>query len=378
MTTLKLADGLELPLDVVTEKLAWLGRTGSGKTYGAMKLAELMLDAGAQIGALDPVGVWRALRVPAQKGGQAFEVVVFGGLYGDLPLQPTAGALIADVVCDRGISFVLDVSQFVAAEQQRFAKAFAERFFQRRKAAPAACHLFMEECQEFLPQNPMGLEADTLHEFQRLWKIGRNFGIGGSLVSQRPQEVNKKALNMSGTLFAFQMTAPQERKAVAPRAVAPTDGAGTHLPTGERATLIAAAQYADGITREQASILTGYKRSSRDAYVQRLLAKAFVEIRGGNVVATDAGVSALGSDYEPLPTGEALREYWLTRLPQGEAAVLEIAISAYPGDVERAAVDEKTGYKRSSRDAYIQRLQARQLLAKGGGAVQASETLFGS
>jgi hypothetical protein len=44
---LKLADDLSLPLDVVTEKLAWLGRTGSGKTYAAMKLAELMLAAGA-------------------------------------------------------------------------------------------------------------------------------------------------------------------------------------------------------------------------------------------------------------------------------------------------------------------------------------------
>lgn len=80
---LTLADHLKLPLDVVTEKLAWLGRTGSGKTYGAMKLAELMLDAGAQIGALDPVGVWRGLRVPATKGGPSYDVVVFGGLYGD-------------------------------------------------------------------------------------------------------------------------------------------------------------------------------------------------------------------------------------------------------------------------------------------------------
>jgi len=70
--SLHLAEGLSLPLDVVTEKLCWLGRTGSGKTYGAMKLAELMLEAGAQVGVLDPVGVWRALRVPAEKDGQSF------------------------------------------------------------------------------------------------------------------------------------------------------------------------------------------------------------------------------------------------------------------------------------------------------------------
>src|SRR5262245_37425996 len=145
-----------VPLSIVTEKLAFLGRTGTGKTYAAMKLAELMLAARAQIGVLDPVGVWHGLRVPAAPGGKAFNVVVFGGLHGDLPLEPHAGALIADVIADKGISFVLDVSQFIARDQQRFAKDFAERFFQRRKAKAAAIHLFMEECQEFLPQNPMG------------------------------------------------------------------------------------------------------------------------------------------------------------------------------------------------------------------------------
>lgn len=206
---LRIAEDLTLPVEVVTEKLAFLGRTGSGKTYGAMKLAELMLDAGAQIVALDPVGVWYGLRI-----GGPWNVYIFGGLHGDFPLEPTGGALVADLIIDRGISVVLDVSQFIPSEQQRFAKDFAHRFFHRKKSAPSAVHLFMEECQEFIPENPSGLEAQTLGEFQRLWKLGRNFGIGGSLISQRPQEIAKKALNMSGTMFAFQMTGPQERKAV--------------------------------------------------------------------------------------------------------------------------------------------------------------------
>lgn len=214
MKGLKIADNLTLPLEAVTEKLAWLGRTGSGKTYGATKLAELMLDAGVQIVALDPVGVWRGLRVPSVKGGDAMAIYVFGGLYHDFPLEPSGGRLMADIIADRWISVVLDVSQWVDTEQQRFARDFAEHFFSRKKAVPSAVHLFMEESQEFLPQNPQREEAKTLHHFTRLWKLGRNFGIGGSLISQRPQEVNKKALNMSGTLFAFQMTGPQERKTV--------------------------------------------------------------------------------------------------------------------------------------------------------------------
>lgn len=210
--TLSLGAGLSLPLDAVTEKLAFLGRTGTGKTYAAMKLAESMLTAGAQIVVLDAVGKWYGLRVAGE--GPGFAIPVFGGLHGDFPLEPTGGRLIADVLTDRGISAVLDVSQFTHADQVRFALDFAAYFFQRKKAEPSATHVFLEECQEFVPQNPMPGEQAMLAAFERLWKLGRNFGIGGSLISQRPQEINKKALNQTGTLFVFQMTGPQERKAI--------------------------------------------------------------------------------------------------------------------------------------------------------------------
>lgn len=208
---LRLAKGLALPLETVTEKLAWMGRTGSGKTYGATKLAELMLQAGAQIIALDPVGVWSGLRI----GEVELPIYVFGGLRKDFPLEPTGGALMADLLVDRGISAVLDVSQFgTDTEHRRFATDFATRFFQRKKAAPTAVHLFIEEAQEFLPQDKQHGDETMLHAMQRLWKLGRNFGIGGSLISQRPQDVNKKALEMSGTMFAFQTTGPNAKDAI--------------------------------------------------------------------------------------------------------------------------------------------------------------------
>lgn len=44
---LKLSDDLKLPIEAVTQKMAWLGTTGSGKTYGASKLAELFFADGA-------------------------------------------------------------------------------------------------------------------------------------------------------------------------------------------------------------------------------------------------------------------------------------------------------------------------------------------
>lgn len=147
------------------------------------------------------------------------------------------------------------------------------------------------------------------------------------------------------------------------------------LPPGERAVLIAACQY-QGVDRDQLSVLTGYKRSSRDAYIARLREKGLIEISGQTVTPTQAGVDALGSDYEPLPTGQALQDYWFARLPEGERRILMALVEKYPSAVDRSAIDQATGFKRSTRDAYIQRLKSRRLVEMQGSAVAAAACLF--
>jgi hypothetical protein len=156
----------------------------------------------------------------------------------------------------------------------------------------------------------------------------------------------------------------------------PRASSSERLPPGELAVLIAAAQFGS-VEREQLTILTGYKRSSRDAYIQRLREKQFITVSGSSIIPTDSGLAALPPDYEPLPTGEGLQSYWLAKLPEGERRVLEVLISAYPKSVERSDIDAATGYQRSSRDAYLQRMKAKRLWEKDGGAVRASEVLFG-
>jgi hypothetical protein len=174
-----------------------------------------MHEADAQFVAVDPVGIWYGLRLSANGKDEGLNIPIFGGLHGDIPLEATAGALIADVIVDRGISAVLDVSQFESdSDRARFARDFAARFFHRKKSTPSAVHIFVEEAQEFIPQNIQRGEEQMLHSWQRLVRLGRNFGIGVSLISQRPQDVNKKALNQTECLFCFQLTGPQERKAV--------------------------------------------------------------------------------------------------------------------------------------------------------------------
>lgn len=212
---LEISKTLSLPPDAGTQKIAFLGRTGSGKTYAAQKLAEEMLGIGSQVVVIDPVGVWYGLRIAADGKGAGIPIRVFGGLHGDVPLEAGGGELIANLIVDRAISAVIDVSQFEHdTDKARFAADFARKFFFRRKAKPSPTMLFLEECQEFIPQNPQASETRMLHDFSRLGKIGRNYGIGLGLISQRPQEVNKKVLNMTECMFAFQMTGPHERKTI--------------------------------------------------------------------------------------------------------------------------------------------------------------------
>jgi hypothetical protein len=171
-------------------------------------------------------------------------------------------------------------------------------------------------------------------------------------------------------------TLPRSHRQIDGRAPAKTNGTSAPLPKGEAATLAACIQFPDGLRREQLTVLTGYKRSSRDAYVQRLRERGYVESVGDVIRATAAGEAAL-PNAERLPTGEALQEYWRQRLPEGERRVLDVLIEAHPSALARAALDDLTGYQRSSRDAYLQRLRAKQLIEEPSrGEVRASQELF--
>lgn len=148
------------------------------------------------------------------------------------------------------------------------------------------------------------------------------------------------------------------------------------LPKGEHAVLTALIQYPDGVEKSDLTVLTGYKRSTRDAYLARLRERRFVEEHGGLTLATAAGRAAL-PDAKPLPTGVALRDWWFLRLPKGEADVLRILTGAYPNSVDKPRIDERTGFKRSTRDAYLARLAAKRLVADvGRGEVKAADALF--
>jgi hypothetical protein len=212
---IELSPDLKLPLDAVTQTFAFLARRGAGKTYGASKLAEEFATAGAQVVVLDPVGVWWGLRLAANGKDKGIDIPVFGGEHGDIPLEPTGGALVARAIVEHGISVVLDVSHFRKGQRKQFCTDFAEELFHLKKKHRSPMHLFVEEAQVFVPQKTFHGDERMLGAFEDIIKLGRNYGIGATLISQRPQAVNKDVLNQTECLVVLQTNGKQERTALA-------------------------------------------------------------------------------------------------------------------------------------------------------------------
>jgi len=212
---LRLSQDLDLPRDLVTQKVAILARSGAGKTYTAGKMAEILDDAGAQIVIVDPVGNWWGLRLAANGIYPGIEIPILGGDHGDIPLEPTAGAVVADFIVDSHRSVVLDLTGFGSlAEQRRFVTAFATRLLSRKRGARTPLMVFWEEAQEFVPQKVSSDVSHMVGAMERLVKLGRNFGIGTTLISQRPQSVNKDVLSQTELLLVGQLNHVLERAAV--------------------------------------------------------------------------------------------------------------------------------------------------------------------
>ena len=212
-------------------------------------------------------------------------------------------------------------------------------------------------------------------EVQTLRSIAEQLKQTADAIVQKLNDVGKGALPVPYPVR--EPAIPPVRRPSLPMPQVPSSEPQNNLGRGERRILAAIAQHPEGCTRSQITVLTGYKRSSRDTYLQRLLSASLVEKRQERLTCTAAGLAWLGVDFEALPTGLALRSYWLEHLPKGETTLLRALISAYPAPLAREALTDVSGYRRSSRDTYLQRLIARELVEKSGdGSVRASDQLF--
>lgn len=212
MKALHISDDLSLPLEAVTNTHLILARRRVGKSYTAAVMAEEMVKAGLPWVALDPTGVWWGLTSSADGKSEGLPVIVIGGPHGHIPLEPSAGKVIANLVIDHPGWYVIDFSRFDhRADEIRFAADFGVQLYRRKQRKPSALQLFIDEADMFVPQKlPKGARS-MFDAYDAIIRRGGVYGLGVTLISQRPALVNKDVTTQCETLIALQTTAPEDQ-----------------------------------------------------------------------------------------------------------------------------------------------------------------------
>ena len=199
-------DGFSLPLELVTSTQAILARKRSGKSYTASVQAEELLRHKQQIAAIDPTGAWWGLRSSASGEGPGFPVVVFGGDHADVPLEADAGRVLARALVEHGFSAIFDVGLMLTDDQIRFTSDFASELLRINRTP---LHLYIDEADTFAPQMIENRQQKLcLGTVSRLVKQGGIRGVGVTMISQRPADINKKVLSQVDILTVLRMSHP--------------------------------------------------------------------------------------------------------------------------------------------------------------------------
>lgn len=174
---------------------------------------------------------------------------------------------------------------------------------------------------------------------------------------------------------------PIETMRATPTRPTPASNGDASIGSGERKILSVLAQHQDsGRTQVQVAMLSGYSSKSGGFrnYISKLRTSGLLEGGKDNLRITEAGLAALGDDWEPLPTGQALRDYWYDKAGgKAEGLILRCLCDAWPNPMSKDEVAEATGYSVTSggfRNS-LSRLRTLQLIS-GSAELVASQELF--
>ena len=209
------AGGIEasiLSADALDDRIAIVGTAGSGKTYAAKGFVELLLESGARVAIVDPLGVWWGLRASADGAAPGYPVVVFGGRHADIPITAEMAAALGRLIAGQALACVVDLSELgSSAARRRFMAVFAEALYE---ANEEPLHLVLDEVDLWAPQRPIKGWEGLLGHIEEIVRRGRVRGFIPWLITQRPAVVHKDVLSQADILIAMKLTASQDRDAI--------------------------------------------------------------------------------------------------------------------------------------------------------------------
>src|SRR6516162_8204768 len=134
---------VSLPAEALDDRIAIVGTAGSGKTYAAKGFVERLLESGARVAIVDPLGVWWGLRASADGITPGYPVVVFGGRHADVLITSDMGAAVGRMIAREALVCVVDLSDLgSSAARRRFMATFAEALYETNEEP---LHLVLDE-----------------------------------------------------------------------------------------------------------------------------------------------------------------------------------------------------------------------------------------
>jgi uncharacterized protein len=201
-----------LSFEALDDRIAIVGTAGSGKTYAAKGFVERLVDGGARVAIMDPLGVWWGLRASADGSEAGYPVVVFGGKHADVPITAEMGTALGRLIASTALACVIDLAELGSnAARRRFMAAFSEALYE---ANEEPLHLILDEADLWAPQRPIKGWEGLLGHIEEIVRRGRVRGFIPWLITQRPAVVHKDVLSQADILIAMKLTASQDRDAI--------------------------------------------------------------------------------------------------------------------------------------------------------------------
>lgn len=205
-----------IPESVLSQHIAVLGKTGSGKTSTAKLLVEQVVASGARVCILDPVkSDWWGLTSSADGKRAGLPFHILGGRHGHVSLHPQAGNAIGEIVASGQLPLsILDMSDFEMGGLQQFFVHFAPALLRKMRGV---LYLVIEEAHEFAPKERAGFgqENMAIHFAKKLATAGRSKGIRMVIATQRTQALHNAVLGSCETMIAHRLISPADQEPVA-------------------------------------------------------------------------------------------------------------------------------------------------------------------
>jgi hypothetical protein len=235
------------PAQALGRRLAFVGTTGSGKTYSAKGGVERKLRTGERVVIIDPLDVWWGLRLAVDgKQPSPFEVVIFDGKHADMQISENGGKLLGEAVATAKESCIIPLGTLrTEAARRRFMVAFLDALYEHTDPEISDPYtIVFDEADLWAPQKPFGGHAEMLlHLVEEIVRRGRVRGFLPWLISQRPAIVNKNVLSQVDGMVAMQLTGAHDRGAIE----AWIEGHGDKKETKELLASLARLQQGNGL-----------------------------------------------------------------------------------------------------------------------------------